>query len=1781
MATLITFPFTTINVLTPIIYDSRITGILSYPNLDTVQTLVKNNGFGIVFTASPKTGSTTALNTTSYFSITLTVYPSFYLNITSISFNVGKGGASDPRGYLIKSSADNYSSTIANVQLPTGAQAAPALITYNTIYTRLNQIEFRFYVYSPTNVNSVDFNEMAFIGFIRQNSPIINTVGTNFIANLTTDLGNIMYNKTSSTLAFPSNAITVNKQSISYPNKTIIKTNDITATMDGFPLNGDQIFTFGPQVQNRMVIMGQGNNGAAFSNDGININPLGTANIVSNLASAVFWDGTKWVGNACTTLNTTPANFISYDGIYWFNIGTTSLPSGTGFAWRITYNGKIYVIAGGGGGTACGYSYDGINWIGVSTFSGLNMYALGWNGTVWLMGGASSTFLYYSFNGITWLNPTHSFTIVHDVAWIGDKWVACGTFNTTFTVAYTTDPTGASGWTAAATATQTLFGIGVRLQWNGKLLVLTSRGGTNTLGYSTNGVNWTTNGATVFPTQQWGTLDWNGLTFLAGGFSSTNGLAYSFDGILWSGLGQTVITQPYVIRSNILRPHSITYQRNLTIAAGNGTTNTLAYSLNGINWTGLGTTIFSSNNNPQVAYNGRLWVGVGGTGNTIAFSNNGISWTGLGNSIFSNHGSAIVWNDNLKVWIAGGTSGNTLAYSYDGMTWLSSINNPFPSGQCFSINYSSKLIVAGSNILNGNAFAVSTNGMNWTGIGNPFNTTYIFGIVFNGSIWVASGSTAASGIIMYSYNGIQWTNTGFTGFTGLARAVAWNGTMWVAVGQGTNSTAYSFDGITWTTGTNIFSVGGYGVCWNGTMWIASGEGANMLAYSFNGITWTGVTGTSIFSVYGYRIASNYQVKPIPYIQQPTIAVGTGLNTIAYSETGINWRGLGSTIFTQSGNDIFWNGSLWVATGSGVNTLACSIDGINWTTLGNNIFTTAGNGISWNGTYWVATGLGTNTLAYSKDGIRWTGIGSNVFTTQGFGLIWNGTTWIATGQGGNTLAYSTDSINWTGLGTASTNIFSTCGYYVATSGTLTVAVGQGSTYTLAYTTDVTAKTGWTGINNTIFTTAGNGICWNGNTWVAVGQGTNSIAYSFTGSSGWVGLGTNTFTTAGLGVCWNGVRFVAVGQGGNSMAYSPDGISWYKGYNSTSIAANTQVFTTLGNCVASNPNVGAVPIQSQIVLDNTGASQTQTLEVVSSDPYYQTGYDNVSIKLEPDNPPVFQIPIYPISTIMQGFSITGTGSSSSTYYAYTTENTTINSSFVATTTYMNIFLVAGGGGGATTVGGGGGGGGYIQQSIPLVQDAAYTLSIFVGNGGASGGQNAGGTGLAKPGSNSIFSYTQNNYITTLTAIGGGAGGGFSGGAGGSGGGGGYGNASYVGGTATAGQGNAGGRGVSNSSGCGGGGGAGSVGSNGVTSVGGNGGDGIVCSLVGIGYNESDYFYNKYFCGGGGGSGDGGTPPNGGKGGGGGAGTTNGTGSGDTNGINPGGNGTRNSFGGNGGTNTGGGGGGGASGPGNALSRGGSGICILSFTNIRSFNIISSIGASVSTAGMYTLYQFTTNGNIVLSGTTTLYYVIIGGGSSPAFKGTSSVPQPGGAGGCIVSGSISNTSSSNTTYTITVGNGATASGTNTTGISGSPSSIAYSSTTITANGGTANGSTGVTTTTKGLTGVTSVTETGASSVGGAAASAINCTLANFNGGNVSTTTGYTIQIGTFTGQYAGGGGGGDSGTQTTNNAWGGGCQGTCNVGFALNGTSNTGGGGGGDHSLSVATTGGSGIVLLFYAT
>jgi hypothetical protein len=462
--------------------------------------------------------------------------------------------------------------------------------------------------------------------------------------------------------------------------------------------------------------------------------------------------------------------------------------------------------------------------------------------------------------------------------------------------------------------------------------------------------------------------------------SNKDTLLYSSDGINWTGLGNSIfdigVDNTTGVNYTTPQANHAVWNGTIWVAIGYAKTNTIAYSYNGITWNGLGKTIFSKGGGEAgggLAWNGRMWVAVGEGTHSIAYSYDGINWTGLGSTIFS-RGIGVAWNG--KMWIAVGvlSSAGKIVYSDNGITWTAASIQPFSS---IGIN-----------------------------------------VEWNGNMWVATGEGTHS--IAYSYDGNKWTGCGISIFT-KGYAVKWNGKMWVAGGEGTNSIAYSYDGINWcgipgSNNNKMFSNFVTGVCWDGIKWIVCGANTTAtdsdgvigtIAYSSDGINWTKIK-SSVNTYYICSVAFN-SARPnsIVFPENKMVAIGESSGSvttsiIATSSNGITWTqsNSGNSMF-NSGRDVYWNGTMWVAVGvvgtnSGTNSIAYSYDGDNWTGLGKNIFSTEGNSLAWNGTMWVAVGKGTNSIAYSYDGINWRGLGTSIFSSYGRDVAWNGTMWVAVG-----------------------------------------------------------------------------------------------------------------------------------------------------------------------------------------------------------------------------------------------------------------------------------------------------------------------------------------------------------------------------------------------------------------------------------------------------------------------------------------------------------------------------------------------------------------------------------------------------------------------------------------------------------------------------------------------------------------------------------------------------------------------------------------------------------------
>ena len=144
------------------------------------------------------------------------------------------------------------------------------------------------------------------------------------------------------------------------------------------------------------------------------------------------------------------------------------------------------------------------------------------------------------------------------------------------------------------------------------------------------------------------------------------------------------------------------------------------------------------------------------------------------------------------------------------------------------------------------------------------------------------------------------------------------------------------------------------------------------------------------------------------------STAAGPDFVAHDETMV------STIVTPTGfknvRCVEYGNGMWVAgMESPSNTLAYSYDGINWTGLGSTIFTAHCNFVKYGGGMWVAAGTGTNNVAYSNDGINWTGINTATLYLEATQVAYGGTSgWMIASPG--KISWSPDGINWTNVKT---------------------------------------------------------------------------------------------------------------------------------------------------------------------------------------------------------------------------------------------------------------------------------------------------------------------------------------------------------------------------------------------------------------------------------------------------------------------------------------------------------------------------------------------------------------------------------------------------------------------------------------------------------------------------------------------------------------------------------------------------------------------------------------------
>ena len=272
----------------------------------------------------------------------------------------------------------------------------------------------------------------------------------------------------------------------------------------------------------------------------------------------------------------------------------------------------------------------------------------------------------HSDDGVTWQTKTNNIssiisTTLYAIAWNGSMWMIVGDGN--FTIA--TSPDGLT-WTGRP---QTYITNGFGVCWTGSKWFVFGDSTTNTVISSADGITWEPNGITINPYGTLGAIATNKTRIVA---VCNGALASSTNGTSWTAVTLGVNSAYY---------KSVATNGTKWFATGDAKTIT---STDGIAWTRVsgGSFVDLSNTNGVDWVNG-LWIvsGYNGTLTMQISADNGLTWRSatVANAGGVLSGTSVAWNGKKYLLIGtGGGSVSTYAYSTDAMNWTGSL--PFANG---------------------------------------------------------------------------------------------------------------------------------------------------------------------------------------------------------------------------------------------------------------------------------------------------------------------------------------------------------------------------------------------------------------------------------------------------------------------------------------------------------------------------------------------------------------------------------------------------------------------------------------------------------------------------------------------------------------------------------------------------------------------------------------------------------------------------------------------------------------------------------------------------------------------------------------------------------------------------------------------------------------------------------------------------------------------------------------------------------------------------------------------
>ena len=843
---------------------------------------------------------------------------------------------------------------------------------------------------------------------------------------------------------------------------------------------------------------GGGTGGSGSSNFGTN--PLTAGSISVN-------------GNIAVGGNTTVSGLVSNSPYY--NVNTFSSPSSGGL--YITNSVNVFnslFIAGGSynGTTIAGYSSNGSNYTNITGLGSGSILSIAFGSGIWVaVGGANA---YYSNNGTTWTSVPNIVggANVYTVAYGNGQFVLGGA---SATAAYSTN---GSSWTTFTlnSLVTAVYGLaygngywGAVAYDNGQFYQL----------YSTTGI--TTFNITFGQPSALNTIAYvNG--FWLCGTSNVNNLTQSSSASSLPG-------SAYITGLNSVLGIAYGNGYCVIVGASSGNNGSIAYATS----TGTGFNAFTLVSNSvaligstgtSVTYGNGQFIAVG-SGTGTAVSTNGTTWTAggtgpylTGNTVAFGYGSTVVGNTSYSVTMA--SYQNTLVVSGNLNIGTNALTSGPITATNISVSSTTSATIASISLTSGSIFSSTINsgttGTLTTGtinVANILQTPATGNVILRGQLLMA---TADSTINEFVAGGSGTTNT-------LAYASN-SGT----VGQTMGSWSGNLNTIFTTQVNQIINfTSSAGV----NTWVAVGQGTNTLAYSYDGINWTGLS-TTIFNNNAITVAAGILYSSNSPIGVYVFAYGTSANTNNYgagSIDGVNWFGFGTTL-TGSGafnpttsidtsckvvylydSFIFFGGGSynniqvlnypsWVNMGTGFSSLGMTIKSLTWTTANAQCYVAVGSGATHTMAYVSYSGGGTGSATY----LSWTGLNTTVFSGSGIaiasynpGLNTAYTYAVGTNSGGQLVVAYNGAPNLTYLPNWSTSLASSVGISTLSSFT---GITAGAT--------LVGSTIWFLIFGTASSTSGNTLYYVNN---------NGGALTFSNTTSWTGTLGTTFSNGTSSTC----------------------------------------------------------------------------------------------------------------------------------------------------------------------------------------------------------------------------------------------------------------------------------------------------------------------------------------------------------------------------------------------------------------------------------------------------------------------------------------------------------------------------------------------------------------------------------------------------------------------------------------------------------------------------------------